>query len=285
MTDVKSMGIGPLGRSDMVFVRKFRWTLQGKDFDDNVVLDEHWFKTLNIDFSRNQLDFQAYEVISKDAEDLQIQEWLDKESHDSELLMLTTYDGCGNPLYKYTFFNPVVVHDTLDFDYANSEESVRKVSVKFEDYTRTFVANDKHKHVGPLKKKYIWKMRLKDGPAIKVSLGSGRPQLSIEEAEINFLNAKTFIPGKASWKSLHVTLPQNHQDSGILKALLDYEPGLGVYLDLYTMDGSTHLETWLLKDVWMQSVKTNDNEVRPRIIIRFGVAEYMNTQEIQNENR
>ena len=34
---------------------------------------------------------------------------------------------------------------------------------------------------------------------------ASRPNLSIEETEINFLNAKTWIPGKASWETMTVT--------------------------------------------------------------------------------
>jgi len=34
---------------------------------------------------------------------------------------------------------------------------------------------------------------------------AARPNLSIEETEINFLNAKTWIPGKAAWETINVT--------------------------------------------------------------------------------
>lgn len=34
---------------------------------------------------------------------------------------------------------------------------------------------------------------------------ASRPNLSIEEQEINYLNAKTWIPGKASWETITVT--------------------------------------------------------------------------------
>lgn len=34
---------------------------------------------------------------------------------------------------------------------------------------------------------------------------ASRPNLSIEETEINHLNAKTWIPGKASWETIEVT--------------------------------------------------------------------------------
>lgn len=34
---------------------------------------------------------------------------------------------------------------------------------------------------------------------------AARPNLEVEETEINFLNAKTWIPGKASWQTMTVT--------------------------------------------------------------------------------
>lgn len=34
---------------------------------------------------------------------------------------------------------------------------------------------------------------------------AARPKLAVEETEINFLNAKGWIPGKASWESISVT--------------------------------------------------------------------------------
>lgn len=42
---------------------------------------------------------------------------------------------------------------------------------------------------------------------------ASRPNLSIEETEINHLNAKTWIPGKASWETITVTyLDVAHQE-------------------------------------------------------------------------
>ncbi len=49
-------------------------------------------------------------------------------------------------------------------------------------------------------------------PEYFVSVAS-RPNLSIEETEINHLNAKTWIPGKGSWETITVTyLDVAHQD-------------------------------------------------------------------------
>jgi hypothetical protein len=61
-----------------------------------------------------------------------------------------------------------------------------------------------------IKRKFRWTFRVENlcnGGQIEehfVKLAS-RPNLTIEETELNFLNAKTFIPGKATWETITVT--------------------------------------------------------------------------------
>ena len=67
----RPMGVGRLGSPDVIFVRKFRWTLQGRDdASGDKTLDEHFFKKVAIDFTRSRLDFCVYEVVDKDIEDI-----------------------------------------------------------------------------------------------------------------------------------------------------------------------------------------------------------------------
>ena len=60
------------------------------------------------------------------------------------------------------------------------------------------------------KRKFRWTFRI-DNICGGVSIPeyyvkiAARPNLTIEEQEINFLNAKTWIPGKASWETITVT--------------------------------------------------------------------------------
>lgn len=58
------------------------------------------------------------------------------------------------------------------------------------------------------KRKYRWTFELQT-PAGAVSEQivkvAARPQLNIEELEINYLHGKMFIPGKATWETLTVT--------------------------------------------------------------------------------
>jgi len=100
---------------------------------------------------------------------------------------------------------------------------------------------------------------------------AARPSVSIEETEINFLNAKTWIPGKASWETISVTYidvadtnmgplfswlasiynfadPINLQMGSQRK---DYT-GTGI-IKLWDGCGSL-LEIWTLEDVWPTAI-------------------------------
>lgn len=109
-----------------------------------------------------------------------------------------------------------------------------------------------------------------------VKIGA-RPQVDIEEAEINYLHGKMWIPGKATWQTMTVTYydVSGHTASGISSnslfswiasvydfivdpsnlymgsKLTDYEGR--AYLHLYDGCGVT-LEQWVLNHVWPQSI-------------------------------
>lgn len=58
------------------------------------------------------------------------------------------------------------------------------------------------------KRKFRWTFAVErqggDVPASFVKVAA-RPQLEIEETEINYLNAKTYLPGKGTWQSMSVS--------------------------------------------------------------------------------
>lgn len=133
-------------------------------------------------------------------------------------------------------------------------------------------------------------------PAHFVKVAS-RPSLTIEETEINYLNAKTWIPGKASWETITVT----YIDAAVtelqplynwLASVYNYAnpitleqgsqrqdyTGVGV---LYLYDGcGTPLETWVLQDMWPQAVNwgeldyANSEEVTLELTLRYSQVEY-----------
>jgi hypothetical protein len=100
---------------------------------------------------------------------------------------------------------------------------------------------------------------------------AARPNLAIEETEINFLNARTFIPGKATWETINVTyIDVSSFDMSPLFSWLasvynftdPVNLGMGSQRQDYTAtailklwDGCGQLiETWTLQDVWPTAV-------------------------------
>ena len=59
------------------------------------------------------------------------------------------------------------------------------------------------------KRKFRWTFEVNRGAGKVVPTSfvkmAARPNLSIEETEINFLNGKTYIPGKGTWETITVT--------------------------------------------------------------------------------
>lgn len=52
---------------------------------------------------------------------------------------LTTFDGCGSPLYKIDFHDVKVAKHKLPFDYASSEIVTHHVQLTFKKSMRTFL--------------------------------------------------------------------------------------------------------------------------------------------------
>lgn len=161
------------------------------------------------------------------------------------------------------------------------------------------------------KRKFRWTFTVEDicgtsrVPENFVKLAA-RPNLSIEETEINFLNAKTWIPGKGSWNTITVTyidvanvaqLSTGSSQSGDsspdniykwIASVYDFRgvaagatPGqlnngsrrrdysaLGV-INLYDGCGGV-LESWLLNDMWPTEVN-------------FGELDYSSSEELTIE--
>lgn len=130
------------------------------------------------------------------------------------------------------------------------------------------------------KRKFRWTFAIefcnhsKNVPASFVKTAS-RPSLTIEETDINFLNEKTWIPGKASWEAIDVTYydVSASENIGLLSWLAsvydftndtcrwmnakrqDYA-GSGI---LRLLDGCGNImEQWILNDMWPTSIKFGD---------------------------
>lgn len=162
------------------------------------------------------------------------------------------------------------------------------------------------------KRKFRWGMKIKpncggkqiDEFMVKVA---ARPNLSLEETEINMKNGKMYIPGKATWESITVTLydvvgkddsvkngigalynwitsvyqfnvPDSLRKSLCMgSAVIDY--AAEITLNLYNGCG-VPLETWTIKDAWPQAVNFGDldysssEEVTVELTIRYADVMY-----------
>lgn len=111
---------------------------------------------------------------------------------------------------------------------------------------------------------------------------AARPNISFEETEINFMNDKTWIPGKASWEAITVTymdvagnLTGDAAGGNLglynwLTNVFDFTRTSRKFMNskrrnyagvatLVLWDGcGTPLETWTLSDAWPQAVNFGD---------------------------
>ena len=111
---------------------------------------------------------------------------------------------------------------------------------------------------------------------------AARPNISFEETEINFLNDKTWIPGKASWEAITVTYidvggslggDAAGANLGLYQWLLnvfDFSQDSKKFMNsqrtnyagettLTLWDGcGGRLEVWTLKDAWPQAINFGD---------------------------
>jgi hypothetical protein len=111
-------------------------------------------------------------------------------------------------------------------------------------------------------------------PAYFVKTAS-RPDLTIEETEINFLHQKTWIPGKASWETITVTYydiasGDNIQLWNWIASIYDFTNPTCLHMNakrkdyagvamLNMLDGCGNIvEQWFMRDVWPTSIKFGD---------------------------
>lgn len=104
---------------------------------------------------------------------------------------------------------------------------------------------------------------------------ASRPNLSVEEVEVNFLNAKTWIPGKASWETMTVTYidvatadaaPLFNWLASVYNFTDPINLEMGSQRQDYTAtavlkmwDGCGQLlEKWEMKDVWPTAINFGD---------------------------
>jgi len=132
---------------------------------------------------------------------------------------------------------------------------------------------------------------------------AARPNIEIEEVEINFLNAKTYIPGKGTWQSITVTYfdvsvlgggAGNEELWSWLASVYNFTDNIGLgqssirrcyggtgIITLYDGCGND-LEQWRLFDCWPQAVNfgeldySQSEEVTIDVTLRYSNVRYTN---------
>jgi len=278
----KSMGLPPaIADGSCVFVRQFRWTMNSKS------LTEYWLRKVSFNFGLKQIQLEAYEVM--DNGKCNIIDWA-RDIPKDEPLEFTTYDGCGVALYRYKFYSIQPLYRKVDFDYASSDCAIHQITLSYEE--DDYEASPSEDGAGnPIvdvpktvpKKGFDWTARIITknnqclGEELPVTVDV-RPTLNVEETEINFLNSKTWIPGKSAWEDITLKLPK--QSQRLLKNLVwgrtnkreSYD--LGLYL--YTRDKKL-LERWVLKGVWVNAFKEEDDG-SCKVTLRYNSVEYHSEQ-------
>jgi hypothetical protein len=116
--------------TDVVFVRKYRWTLESNDG-----LEAHWIKNVNFNWMNNSMSVEMLEAYCKETKEIPTLEWAESHLEDEEKVFeikFTTYDGCGNELYVKTFSNCYVISlCPSNFNYDCSDPSTIVAGIKF----------------------------------------------------------------------------------------------------------------------------------------------------------
>lgn len=135
------------------------------------------------------------------------------------------------------------------------------------------------------KRKFRWTLTIRGNgfeiPPYFVKVAA-RPNISFEETEINFLNDKTWVPGKATWEALTFTYMDVAGNLGgdaaggnldlytWLTNVFDFTSPTKKFMnskrcgyqgkaELILWDGcGEQLETWLLEDAWPQAINFGD---------------------------
>jgi len=101
---------------------------------------------------------------------------------------------------------------------------------------------------------------------------ANRPSISFEEVELNHMNVKRFVKGKATWETIEITMYDPVVPSAAQAAMewirLSHESvtGRDGYSDFYKKDVDFSVlgpvgdivEQWKLKGTWIQAANFND---------------------------
>lgn len=143
------------------------------------------------------------------------------------------------------------------------------------------------------KRKFRWIMEIDGIDAFTLKTG-GRPQVTFEETQIDYINTKRYVAGKSSFSPLNITLQDPIAPSAATKAMnwvrLCYESITGRmgYASFYKKDfvikvldpQGAVIERWDVKGAWCQDVNFGDLDMASsdvlevNLVIRYDLFEH-----------
>lgn len=263
----RNMGLGKLAEPQTLFVRNFRWTLESDG------LPEYCLRSVSFDFKWKTVDLSMMEVVFENSNDIDVMAWLERD-HSKDIMTFTTYDGCGKAVYEYKIKGLQVVSDNIKFDYSSSDTANRQVKLKYDSIERNYLYKKQ-----PVKKGFDWTLGFPHRSQLFEVKVKKRPQLNVEETEMNFLSSKQWIPGKAEWESMFFVMDKQAMKA-VMAGLFHGERGeLQLKLWQRGMDRKP-LETWHLNGVRIDSTKLLDDETY-QVEVSYKSVQYIS--EVKNE--
>lgn len=153
-----------------------------------------------------------------------------------------------------------------------------------------------------IKKKHRWTLQFQicNGQIVEENFVqvAAKPNISFDSTELNFLNEKNYIPGKATWEAISVTYLDVAGDS--LMPLWDWLASVYDFTKLTRHMGSAQkdytaigklkmysgcgdpLETWTLLNCWPESINFGDVDMSSsdasniELTIRYSGVQYYN---------
>jgi hypothetical protein len=136
-----NMGLGELGKPELVFARRFRFILKAEH------LKEDFVHSLEVDLKEKLIVVNIYEII-EDNNTINAHEWADnmqEGNYPDETLTLLVLDGAGNELYTRKFYDLKLIGRKNWFDYDKSDASLTELLLYYKRAEYTGPTDVKHK--------------------------------------------------------------------------------------------------------------------------------------------
>ena len=277
----------PIFEPDMIFARKYRFALETENgsFPEwavskvevkEVDKSDHRIK------KEKRINVWAKEVFKNGECD--IEKWLQRYQRSENTccektnFILTTYDGCGSALYSETFEDIRLLTEEYDYNYDVSDVSEKKLGFSYSKKSRVCLLDEKTSEVEKKEDviNYTVQLGYLEGNNGSVTeeidvLGEfERPSVDIEETELNYLNVRTWLPGKAKWQP--VTMKVKYTDSKMITSLINRCDR--IRMSIYVYVNGKRTENWIISPLKICKILHLDSEETVVMSFMFENCEY-----------